>query len=351
MYIDPERPDIEKINQVASLVREGSIVALPTETVYGLAANMNRPEVIERLYRIKGRSYEKSFTIHIGNPGDIDLFIESMPAYGYRLIEAFWPGPLTIVYYKKGFEDTVGIRCPDHPVTSQVLRKTFCKVVMPSANVSGQSPALTPKEVESIFGDEIDLIVHSALPRYKISSTIVDITKLPMQILRTGAIKKPDIERVIKTRRLLFVCTGNTCRSVMAEYLIRDRIKKHQPDMKDQLDIRSCGIYARPDDPASFDAAQVLLEHGINCSGHKATTLTRYLIASSDIIIVMEKRHRDVIVGMDPVASAKTFLLGDFLPGSPLDIADPIGASREVFKNTCNQIGKAVKEIIDWLKL
>jgi len=350
-FIDKDNIDINIVKKLASFIKEGKIVALPTETVYGLAANMSRRDVLDRLYEIKKRPQDRLFTLHISSPDFLDFFADILPPYGYRLVEKFWPGPLTIIAYAKNSQDSIGVRCPDHLITSLIIKESLCKVAMPSANISGNPPAVSSQEVEEIFNGSIDAILDTNLPpKYKVSSTIIDLISNPPKILREGPILSQDLDKILSSKRLLFVCTGNTCRSVMAEYLLRLYLKERRRDLIDRIEVISCGIQAFEGMEVSSHTYQLLLKEGIDSSSHKAKRINKALLRSSDIIITMEEKHREIIGSIEPTAFPRTFLMGKFLKDRyGEDIPDPIGGSEEDFKKVFLLIKEAIENILQWL--
>ncbi len=339
----------EDLNKVAIALTKGKIVALPTETVYGLAANLDNKETLKKLSKIKKRPTGKKFTVHIGSLEELDLYVEKVPPYGYRLIEKFWPGPLTLVCKEIKSDSTLGVRYPDHSVTARILRQARCRIVMPSANLSGGNPAVTPQEVDEIFGDKVDIIVDSLLPELKVSSTVVDVTKIPFKILRSGAIYDTDIKNLSEKRRVCFVCTGNTCRSPMAEYILKEMLKKRRPDIVERVEVVSCGTAGIKGAPASQGAQTVLSERGIDVTGHRSRGIDKYLVKSCDVILNMSKGHQGIVLELDPNSDTRTFLLGDFSDNEFKDVPDPLGGEIEDFRKAADLISKALDKFVDWL--
>lgn len=336
--IDPENPDIDKIKYVASLVRAGKIVALPTETVYGLTCNLDDTASVAKLYEVKGRPEHKQFTVHIARKGDADVYAKDLPKEVYKLIDKYWPGPLTLICNARSSDSTIGIRCPAHKVTSLIIEASFAKIGMPSANLSGETPCLTVDEVNKCLGDRIDCIVDASDPDYGISSTIVDVSKEPYKILRKGAIPFEDVLKVLKNIKVLFVCTGNTCRSVMARYYFEHAWKDDPLKQDICVEFNSCGTMGIENMPASYGASAVLAEEGIESNDHFSKKLSPEIISEADIIVAMTQTHKKIIQNM--VSGLKNvFLLSDLIEDpSFTDVPDPVGGSIADYSNVFSLI-------------
>ncbi len=351
IMVDRNSFDESIIKQAALSLREGKIVALPTETVYGLGAVCDNQQAVNRLYQIKKRPTNKPFTICVPDKTTAKKHFAVMPPFGYRILDEFWPGPLTIIFYAPGGEKKIGIRIPSHKLVLAVLKELGASVCLPSANISGEKNSLSAEEVEQIFGDSVDLIIDAGKSELKVPSTVVDLTYHPFKVLREGRISAKDLMMVFFRKRIVFVCTGNTCRSPLAEYMLKRRLSEIFPYLEARYDIVSRGIISLGAQPAHYEISRILKEkEGIDPSSHISTKLDKDMILSSDIFIVMEEMHKDYIIKTEPTAESRIFPLRKFLPSEySQDIIDPISKPVEVYEKVYFLLDQAINELIEWL--
>ncbi|MBN2483395.1 MAG: threonylcarbamoyl-AMP synthase [Candidatus Omnitrophica bacterium] len=348
--LNAQNSDLSLFQEVKDIILKGGIVALPTETVYGLGALARSKSAVEKLVALKQRDLNKPFTLVVGNIDQALNIFMTLPPYGYRLIERFWPGPLTLIFYdKKG--DKVGIRVPAHEVLQRILTGLTEPIYLPSANISGNKESLSADEVETVFNGRIDLIVDSGAPQYCQPSTVLDITYHPFKILREGVVSTREIVESFVRKRLVFVCTGNTCRSVLGEYLLKKYLFEYDPGLADRYEIISRGVSAGIGCGASDGVLDILFhEEQIGAVDHISQRLDHYTVLSSDLIFTMEESQREYVLQMEPTAEARVFALSKFLPGSPQkDIQDPIGQPKEVYQKAYELIKQSVVELREWL--
>ncbi len=187
----------EAARQAGKFLREGKLVAFPTETVYGLGVDLENSEAVKRLYEVKGRPSEKSLTLAIAGPDDLKTRGVLLSPVAKRLADRFWPGPLTLILQLQNGE-TLGVRMPDHPVARKVIASSGVPIGLPSANPSGKTPPRSAEEVVAYFDGAIDLIVDGGKTVFGVSSTVVRVEGTSWSVEREGAIPKQEIERICR---------------------------------------------------------------------------------------------------------------------------------------------------------
>jgi L-threonylcarbamoyladenylate synthase len=206
VVVDADRPDPAVIQEAVRVIRSGGIVALPTDTLYGLAVDPFQDEAVARIFVVKGRTLERALPLIAADAEQVGRSIGPLTPIGQRLAACFWPGPLTLVMPAPsalaavtGGTGTVGVRVPAHPVARALCRAYGSPLTATSANRSGSPPAASPNEVERALGGNIELLVDGGVTKGGAPSTIVDTTGSQPRLVRTGAVPWPEIEACLQT--------------------------------------------------------------------------------------------------------------------------------------------------------
>lgn len=203
--IEDPKAQRREIDQAAGIIRAGGLVAIPTETVYGLGADALNPDAVRRIYEAKGRPSDNPLIIHVPSADWLVRYCVEVPDSAYRLAEKFWPGPLTMILKRNsivpdrttGGLDTVGVRCPNHPVTLALIEAAEVPIAAPSANISGRPSCTTAQHVLEDVGGKIDCILDGGPCAVGVESTIVDLTVDPPRLLRPGGLPLEALEDVL----------------------------------------------------------------------------------------------------------------------------------------------------------
>ena len=204
--LDINRICEEIIDEASVVLHRGGMVAFPTETVYGLGADALDEKASLKIYQAKGRPSDNPLIVHISNKEQLYRLVEEVPENAEKLMEEFWPGPLTMIFKKSsivprgttGGLDTVAVRMPNHPVALRLIEKSGVVIAAPSANTSGRPSPTTAAHVKEDLSGKIDMILDGGQVGIGIESTIVDVTSMVPVILRPGYITKEMMEKVIE---------------------------------------------------------------------------------------------------------------------------------------------------------
>ncbi|MCE9590811.1 MAG: Sua5/YciO/YrdC/YwlC family protein [Planctomycetes bacterium] len=357
----------DTLRKAAAALSEGGLVAFPTETVYGVAASAVSRQGYDALRRFKDVPDGQAFTVHLANPSEVTRWTPVVGGQLRRFIEKVWPGPVSLVVdvdqvkisdMLRGIgvppevmprviqNGAVSLRCPDHPLARQFIASAGGPVIASAANRPGASPALEAGEAAAALGSGA-VVIDGGRCRYGKPSTVV-------RVRGTGARPTISVERagvyderyVMKLTRwtLLMICSGNTCRSPMAEGLARQIIARSEGLPESELEaaglrVISAGAFASQGMPVSPEAVDVMNRRGIDISRHRSRPLTREMVHEADLILCMTESHLRAVVAMAPSAAEKTLALD---PAG--DIEDPIGSGMEAYERCAAAIEKSLNQ-------
>ncbi|MEL7499676.1 MAG: L-threonylcarbamoyladenylate synthase [Planctomycetota bacterium] len=356
------------VHRTVEALSAGKVVAVPTETVYGLIASALHPSAVERVFEIKGRSPDKPLAIATKSLEDAMDYVPDMSSLARRIARRSWPGPITIVHSAQHPDSVIhrldnvvkaatipsgkiGMRVPAHELTLQIMRLCAGPIVMTSANRSGGPNPQNAEQVVQSIGDSTDIVLDDGPCDVGTPSSVIEVNGNQVHVLRQGGVDPAALQRLTNFIGLI-VCTGNTCRSPMGEAIFQELVAKRLGCATDELPQRgiqiiSAGIAAMPGATATQQAVDVMRRHGIEIADHSSQPMTGRMGQFADLILTMTNGHRRAIIEHWPMFEPRT----KTLRRDGGDISDPIGSPFEVYDACANQIRENLEawvDEIDW---
>jgi len=353
--IDPDNPEIDAIRQAAHVIRTGGIIAYPTDTLYGFGFDLNNENAFKRLTEIKGTDTQKPLSVLINCHAQAEWLFGSFNELEKACFNKLMPGKITLlfprripapIYLLNQFEK-IGLRYPLSKICDLLITELGYPISSTSVNLTGRSNLKNAEEIRDTFGDQIDLILDAGPVKSLLGSTVLDCSTFPPQLIREGEIDAEQISNIlgtpvklpVKKFMILFVCSGNICRSPMAEGILKRILSKTK--YKDIVEVKSAGTLKIVNAPAAPEAIEVASQYDIPLSKHRSRALNKRLVSRADLIFCLAFNHLNYINKYFPEYKNKVFLLRQWhekkLLANP-SIADPIGHKGDFFKKIFNQI-------------
>lgn len=351
------------VHRAVQALAEGCLVAFPTETVYALAASALSETAVAKLGKLCGGDGQP-LTLAIKSADEALDYAPCLGPLGRRLARRCWPGPVTLIVEDRHSDSVlrqlgsrvqqslvtdghVGLRVPAHPTMLDVLRLLAGPVVFAGARRDGMADAVTAQEMLDAHPDAIDLVIDDGRSRYGQPASTVKLRDRAFEVLQVGVVSEQTIKR-LASMIVLFVCTGNTCRSPMAEGLFRHLLagklgcKSHELDDRGAI-VMSAGIAAMLGGRAAAEAIDALTPLGVDLTAHESQPLTEQLVRHADLILAMTRSHRQAILAEWPDAASRVKLLCR----DEADVPDPVGGPAEQYERCLAQMKPELEKWAD----
>jgi len=360
MKRNTSKTDDAGIKRAIYVLERGGIIAFPTDTVYGVGCDASNRDAVKRIFRIKHRNRNKPLVMFISNKNEINKYVKPMTKIRRRIVEHLLPGAITLIFKAKenplpgllGDQNKISIRIPKYSFIRKLLGEYRMPLATTSANLSGDMPTSTYRNIAL----DVDLILKDDSIPDGSPSTVLDLSFYPPVLVRKGIVSIATIERYIPSKlrldesidfNVLFVCTGNSCRSPMAEGILKSLIK--HKGLRN-ISVSSCGTLPGADSPATSNAIQAAGELGYDITKHRSRGINKTIIEQQDLILCMENLHKRQVLNLSSDAKDRVFLLSEFA-GNHEEIVDPIGGNIDLYRKVARNIQRYTRKVANDIAL
>lgn len=365
--VNQDAPSRNVILKAVDILLAGGIIIYPTDTLYGFGVLINNQQAVDKFYAIKKRDPEKPFSVLINHIDQVENICGPLDDKEKAICNALWPGKVTLllkVNITPKFPvlsglNKIGFRHPQSKLCEELINFSGIPISSSSVNISNGPDMLNVDEITKAFASQVDLILDDGPARSTKGSTVLDISSSSVTIVRQGEVSKNELENTLKFKIhsgnekkyiITFICSGNICRSPMAEGILKDRLQKSK--FIDLVGINSAGTLDLPPEEASRNAIEIAKEHGIDISNHSSRVITDSIVEQANLIICMAENHYHYLIQHYPQQKNKVYILKlmDKKGGySEASIADPIGKDREFYSKTYDDIAGEIDRILPYL--
>lgn len=365
--IDPKASNAQVVQEAVATLEKGGVILYPTDTIYGLGVDVANEEAMNKIYRLKGRDISQPVSFMAHDVDQIEAYQGLLDLELRHQLDVLFPGKITALLkntFKKSLpvfsavrnQKKIGWRIPDHPFCLDLCATYNKPVSTTSANRSGSGNLANIREIISQLEGKPDLVIDAGILDKKKASTIIDFTKDPLMIVRQGEVKKEDLQDLLPGQRfrfkksafeIVFVCSGNVCRSPMAEGILKALLAKTR--FKNVIHISSAGTLDLPPTPVHKWAEKVSAANEINIHSHISGHMNDKIMDRADLVVSMAANHLRHLKKKYPEHADKIILLKEWKRDKQLSnpsIADPIGHEIGFFSDTFAEIHSELKRVL-----